>query len=85
MNYFSFLFYCLVQISAVFADPETADLAKGHCENWFVSQGEEIENIFFEYVASGGQSDIYKCESFRYHSQKLYRGELFRLYHLVIG
>ena len=73
MKFISFLFYCLVQQSVVFADPETVDLAKEHCENWFVSQGEEIENILFKYIASGGQSDIYKCESVRYFGPRVGR------------
>lgn len=51
-----------MQQSAVRA-VETLERAKQHCEDWFVSQGEEIENIFFKHVASGGQSDVYKCES----------------------
>ena len=74
MKFISFLFYYLVQQSAVFADPDTVDLAKEHCESWFVSQGEQIENIIFKYIASGGQSDIYKCESLRFFSPRFGKG-----------
>ena len=65
MKYFSFFISCLVQQSAVRA-VETLERAKHHCEDWFVHQGEQLENIFFKHVASGGQSDVYKCESLRY-------------------
>ena len=44
---------------------ETEETAKQHCEEFYVEQGENLDNIFFEYVASGGQSDVYKCESLR--------------------
>jgi len=48
MKYFSFFISCLVQQSAVRADesPETLETAKQHCEDWFVNQGEELENTF---------------------------------------
>ena len=46
---------------------ETEETAKQHCEEFYVEQGENVESIFFEYVASGGQSDVYKCESLRYY------------------
>ena len=74
MNYFSLLVYCLVQQSAVRA-VETLERAKKHCEDWFVYQGEQLENIFFKHVASGGQSDVYKCESLRFLSVKVLPNE----------
>ena len=46
---------------------ETQETAKQHCGEFYVEQGENVESIFFEYVASGGQSDVYKCESLRYY------------------
>ena len=57
-----------MQQSAVRA-VETLERAKQHCEDWFVNQGEQLENIFFKHVASGGQSDVYKCESLRYFNE----------------
>ena len=73
MKYFSFFISCLVQQSAVRADesPETLETAKQHCEDWFVNQGEELENIFFDYVASGASGDVYRCESLRFVSMKV--------------
>ena len=48
MNYFSGFITVLLQQSAVGA-PETEETAKHYCEEWFVYQGEEIENIFQTY------------------------------------
>ena len=45
---------------------ETEETAKQHCEEFYVEQGENLDSIFFEYIAAGGQSDVYKCESLRY-------------------
>ena len=64
MKYFSVFITILVQQSAVRA-VETEARAEHHCQDWFIYQGEQIENIFFKHVASGGQSDVYKCESLR--------------------
>ena len=61
-----------MQQSAVQA-VETLERAKKHCEDWFVYQGEQLENIFFKHIASGGQSDVYKCESLRFCLSKFYR------------
>ena len=63
MNYFSVFIALLLQQSA--AQLETEESARHYCEDWFVHQGEEIENVFFKHIASGGQSDVYKCESLR--------------------
>ena len=73
MKYFSCFISCLVQQSAVRADesPETLETARQHCEDWFVNQGEELENIFFDYVASGASGDVYRCESLRFVSMKV--------------
>ena len=50
---------------------DTEETAKYHCEEFYVAQGETVESIFFEYVASGGQSDVYKCESLRFRLNRL--------------
>ena len=73
MKYFSFFISCIVQRSAVRADesPETLETAKQHCEDWFVNQGEQLENIFIDYVASGASGDVYRCESLRFLSMKV--------------
>lgn len=42
---------------------ETEDTAKQHCEEYFVDQGENIDKINFNYLTSGTQTDVYKCES----------------------
>ena len=49
-NEICFVFYIL----PVRADesPETLETAKQNCEDWFVNQGEELGNIFFDYVKS---------------------------------
>ena len=47
MNYFSVFITLLLQQSA--AQLETEESAKHYCEEWFVRQGEEIENVFFMY------------------------------------
>ena len=62
-----------MQQSAVRADesPDTLETAKQHCEHWFVNQGEQLENIFFDYVASGASGDVYRCESLRFLSIKV--------------
>ena len=77
MKYFSFFISCIVQRSAVRADesPETLETAKQHCEDWFVNQGEQFENIFFDYIASGASGasgDVYRCESLRFLSMKFF-------------
>ena len=35
--------------------------AKEHCENFYFHLGATIDEVFFSYLASGGQSDVYKC------------------------
>ena len=73
MKNFWFFISCLVQQSAILADeiPETLETAKQHCEDWFVNQGEQLENIFIDYVASGASGDVYRCESVRFLSMKV--------------
>ena len=68
MQYFSVFISCLVQQSTARADeiPETLETAKQHCEDWFVNQGEQLDNIFFDYIASGASGDVYRCESLRF-------------------
>ena len=65
MNYFSIFIIVLLQQLAAAANVETEERAQHHCQDWFTYQGEQIENIFFKHIASGGQSDVYKCESLR--------------------
>ena len=55
-------FFQQVTVGAV----ETEETALQHCEEFYSEQGENLDSILFEYVASGGQSDVYKCESLRY-------------------
>jgi len=44
-----------------FDNVETEARAKEHCENFYFHLGATIDEVFFSYLASGGQSDVYKC------------------------
>ena len=64
MKYSSFLLSCLVQQSAVRA-VETLERAKKHCEDWFVYQGEQLENILVvSLTLTNAKVKGFVCQSF---------------------